>query len=758
MKAEVLRYPNALARLRRLGDRPELAKRFGFLTPMVPLAGRGSALPEEQAFSLLCRVEQNARDVWPDAKTALEQCMRLTEVGEKTLLLARYANKHFPGYVPTSELQLARGRVPLEDQTSKFSFEHLLVLVLFVNCNQRYGTPRSMTDLAAEMQTLPPKGSEIPKLKAYSDAPKTPVKYREAPFRDVAISSPGPIAQCTAEHVRTAIDVIRRSEIIDADISVNKRSAAEATDQTQSNEEKAAERCRYQSQFFYLTQLARPFDDDAKATHPPQSAFQANAKFDLTPWMCDVRRKPVWIDESWTNLNDQADEFLIDKLGDEVSQASGGERYVLVVGVDEDGVYGWQEEDYGKINRLFWLEPGDKDTMINIHKKVFKDAVKTEEDIYLEGRDVYNSDQSPTWMGGGVGMFPSRLSVKEASGEAEQTSDSYKMTMNGQRKLRYLRFLCDAADEPIVFILDAAPYNMYTDDEGEFNPHRSGTTLGDCEAFLKSEHDEYKKMKKKGAVPPMVALYLEHWTPAGKRRGTGALKESLIDRLKEMIPKPALTTLQIRVAEWGIRKIGYPHIILYLPVRMPEWDPVEFVFAQIKKYFRLHRELRFDVAGFPATMGVDGYRQLLLRMWARLERVRIQDCVRHVLGIYETEWTTGWGDAAQPKRLQTALQALLQDYETDVSLATRAKLKFLFPVAGERVDVRDTHDHTRSGHTPTRRGWAPDDARRQRASSNNSEPSDDSSYSGRVVAARGSADASSGKGNVKNRGKKRPRR
>lgn len=210
-----------------------------------------------------------------------------------------------------------------------------------------------------------------------------------------------------------------------------------------------------------------------------------------------------------------------------------------------------------------------------------------------------------------------------------------------------------------------------------------------------------------------MKLYLKHWTPEGERRKGGALREQLLQELQELIPKPPLTALQRKVAEIGMQKLGCPHMILYLPARMPEWDPVEFVFAQMKKYFRLHRELRFDSQNRVAGMGVEAYRALLVRMWARFERQRVADCFRHVMNTYEREWSIEPNADEAVRQHVEAMRAqiaeLIERYEVDVSVGTRSKHKFLFPVNGEVRELVDARGRPKTGLTPTRNRRRGDD-------------------------------------------------
>jgi hypothetical protein len=306
-----------------------------------------------------------------------------------------------------------------------------------------------------------------------------------------------------------------------------------------------------------------------------------------------------------------------------VNDAEGGERYVVCCAVDKKGFVGWEEQDYGTLNYLWMLPSKEGKGLTKLHVDAVKKAAENDEEELELGRDPPHGG---TFMGGGVAMFPSKTSSDEYYGVKKQNASSYKLTMDHNVKLDYMKKLCKSLDRPSIIVLDKATYNTVKPDIG-FNPHTPGTTLEEAVEFLTAE---YRKNKTSSFGVLLNKYYI---VPHGKdpiKRTTSAIKDDIIAELCELIEDPEFTLLQLLVAEAGIRQFGYPHLILILPVRMPSWDPVELVFAQMKQIFKMHRIVKFKKNGALAVMGLDEYRQALIRLWGYFEQEKVARCVEHV--------------------------------------------------------------------------------------------------------------------------------
>jgi hypothetical protein len=165
-----------------------------------------------------------------------------------------------------------------------------------------------------------------------------------------------------------------------------------------------------------------------------------------------------------------------------------------------------------------------------------------------------------------------------------------------------------------------------------------------------------------------------------------ALKHLLLGRMREIITKPNLNAQQLMAAEEGIRSFGVPHVIVYLPVRTPSWDPVELVFALLKTFYRQNRVPRMRNGAPVGAMGLQELRQLLTRVWGLFKPEVLTNIVDHVHGLYVKEFEA---DTPQGRLLQIEFQKRLLALNIDFSL-TRTRLPFRMTedVAPKEVDWR----------------------------------------------------------------------
>lgn len=219
-KASLLQETDVGARIRQAYGDPALAERAGFLTK-APFFG-GRAIPNPATISAMVRAAKRLREYKdndeepPNVATESGQVrliQELFEVGRPTAEWVKWiAKSSDASLVPTAALQDRRGPDPQLDRTGKLTYEHLVVLILLVNCGQKTASERSHDGIAAFLRALPKEGQPIPLLVAYLETDATEKLLKE--YLPIARSSPGPVAGCTAEHVRAGIKVINESPTI----------------------------------------------------------------------------------------------------------------------------------------------------------------------------------------------------------------------------------------------------------------------------------------------------------------------------------------------------------------------------------------------------------------------------------------------------------------------------------------------------------------------------------------------------------------
>lgn len=711
-KNEVLMLRSMKGRLDKALENVEQSLKAGLLVRPAELGGHGSAIPPPDALGVLQLIDHNLQEMvgkkikygqstiqFANVTDVIEFMQRVSGVSRDTMYNLRAASQAGLGVVQGVALQRRRGPDPRANGTNKFTLAHLLVLILYFNLNQKFAVDRSMAALASVFRSLPEAGSPIKVLLQYINHDATPAKFKEQEYRDVAKSSPGPIPDCTETHVNAAIGAINNSPDIEHYIIYCTREEGnrEGT-HTASVDQQAEERRKFQVDLHFYEYLAREWDGEAKREHQPQPRFKADRYFKLENWMRTCKRPIVYKDESWFNLNLTSSKIWIDKLGDSVFGTEGGERYVIFTAVTEDGFVGWRPDDYGKCNFIFDTRK-ETPSMQNKHLEAYRRAGKASEslnagELLPTGREPENKKMPFT---SGMMLFRSGQTAKEASGEQPQTASSYKTTFNGDTSLEYLLLVCETMNAPCVIVLDRAPYNMRKFPAGELDVYSFDVTLTEMEKFLK---DEYKKH---GGRSDYAEVYLKHYTAAGERiNKSAALKDILLAELREKIKEPSLTEIQIRLAEAGIRRFGYPHIVVYLPVRMPSWDPVEFIFAQFKHLFKRNRLLRLNKDGeIAGGQGANEYRECMVRSGASLTQANVMACVGHVHKLYEHEWTANPGNEDQARLLATDLDALLKSLGVETTPAMRSKMPFLFAALPQKV-LMDGKGRVKSGLTPTR--------------------------------------------------------
>jgi hypothetical protein len=138
----------------------------------------------------------------------------------------------------------------MQDHTEVTTRDHLLVLQMLVNLCQNFASDRSTIWLAEMMRSLPDEG--LPNLVSKAFV----VKFKTEEYAAVAGSSPGPVENCSDQHIRRAFEVLNRSTTIEK------------------------QRARREFQVEYLLNKFRPeWDAQARRQHPPRRNFEVNRDF-----------------------------------------------------------------------------------------------------------------------------------------------------------------------------------------------------------------------------------------------------------------------------------------------------------------------------------------------------------------------------------------------------------------------------------------------------------------------------------------------
>jgi hypothetical protein len=517
----------------------------------------------------------------------------------------------------------------------------------------------------------------------YVSNPQTMALFREdVDFQDVAKSSPGPVPDCTDAQVRAAFHCVNESNSIKHHISFTTREANKAQGSTlHTDDEKMASRRNFAVEIM-VNEVMLEWDHIARAAHPPQPNFVPNPNFALEPWMLKIRRTIVSKDETWINLAIKEKKIWADLEGEEIFDGKGGERYVVLTFVSRDGFVGWEPNDYGKNNNLFYLPKGTP--VLKEHIKAVKTAAGT------LGRDVVEADEKMAFGLGGVYMFPSKATAAELEGLAEMTASTYKKNMNHETMQQLFRHALRQLTCPALIISDNAPYNTCLQ-QGVFDVWASGVTLERATEFLKCCYEE-------DSDQPLAKLYEQYYDiETGKKHSHAPvkLKHIVLEKMREILKRPPLNAQQLMAAEEGIRKFGFPHVIVYLPVKTPSWDPVELVFALLKTYFKRNREPRMKNGAPLGSMGVSELRQLLTRVWSFFKPEILANIVDHVHGLYVAEFEA---ETPQAGMLHIDFRKRLQELDVNI-LLTRSKLPFRLVDVATPVEA-DWRGQQRSGLTP----------------------------------------------------------
>ena len=693
---EILLLPTVAKRLNfSLWDESsrDLAKRVGFVLPAPSLGGERGQIPSADALEVVRRVDRALREELP-WEQALVRTAEYTGIGRVTVAQVRKVDLEFDGaYVPGAALQRKRGPLDNEDHTDVMTREHLLVLQMQVNLCQKFASDRSTMGLADMMRNLPLQGLPNLPLKAFLASDQTMSKFKTEEYEFVAGSSPGPVMDCSDQQIRRAFEVLNRSGTIDVHIEFGTRERKKSQGSTlDSSDAKLAARREFQVEYF-MNKLLPEFDARARQQHPPQPNFEVGRDFRFEPWMLTTTRGVLFKDETWITMNMTTGDIWIDESGEDVADPKGGERYVVFTAVDADGFCTWERDDYGKNNHLYHMKCSD--TMYSKHVKGIKQASG------IVGREPDESERVDgfTFGIGGVYMFPCNMSAGE-----KETSDSYKRNMNGKEMGHMMRHMLKKLDTPHMIVCDNAPYNrVFSCEDGVFDVWQSTVTLGKAVEFLKDCYEE-------DAQAPLSKIYAKFYNPATgtKLPGVVAVKDDILALMRAEIKKPELSELQRLAAEVGIRTIGYPHLVLYLPARTPSWDPVELVFAQLKSYFRRHREPRMKDGAPVGSMGKAEFLKLLSRMWSFFDAGDIGRCFAHCEKLYEQEWDEDGDNELQARQLKKEFRTALNEAGIQVPAVTRGgDLAFLFQK--DSSPQKDNKGRVKSGLTPKRNNRRPAD-------------------------------------------------
>jgi hypothetical protein len=547
-------------------------------------------------------------------RTGLETCQRLVQlatksVGEKLL-------------VATDMLFMKPG--PEKGATIKnYSKQHCLCLAVLMNRNIVYNTDRTCSQLAVDLVQLPDLHESIPDLLEWIDSGVCFLKDdHKTQLRAVCCDSPGPI-WVSDEDVRRMISYINQSNEFYDYFEFADRTKVRSTgaSTTATSEEKEAAKVHFLSRL-WSNNVFKPFEND---DFVPSPAFTISTYLAFPAQMCKYRVS--YSDESWVAVGMRNNKIWLSRNGEQPEVGNDkGIRFVLILFADRNGIDSWSPDEYGK-KRDFCVR-FKQDSGVQARNKKALDAAKgtflPTEPLLSEDQKSFLEANPGFWFGrGGVYFWQIDPNAKNGKSSSDDESGSYKSNVASDNLLAIYKFQAHAAREPTIFVIDNAPYHKKT--EG-FSPHKIGITRREMVDFLKS-------------VPSSSHLG-EFWEANSKlnaknERVSSLKRDQLVTELKRMMPE-TITDLERALAEIGMRKFGVPHRVLYLPARYPEWNPVEFIWAFEKHYFKSNREQRQSSSGAAAgTMGVEGCRTLIVDMITALSEDIIRNCFRHVDDLME---------------------------------------------------------------------------------------------------------------------------
>jgi len=642
------------SRYTKIGADPALLKaavEAGFLEDDVVLGARGRVYSTE-TLTILKRVASTLAKDHPDLKKKelIAKIVEYTGIGRDTVWLAltvdafRLEGGEDRRFVPSARAYQKRGFNAQEAKTKSFTRGHLLVLVLYVNMNFQYKTLQGRPDLALVMRSLPAVGEPITILETYLRSRGCSRTMQYAEMRQVAASSPGPVVHCTVKMVRAAMDKINESPTIPHELLYGKVSAVPSEGTLIQN---VLEKQFELNTFLVAMEVNnhRPLWKAYKAK--PQPTFKCTPGYRHPPF-ADIQYQLVWTDETIVNKNTAREMGFHDSKGAGGSGSSGpGERVAIVLFLDRDGINGWSDEDYSKLQDLYFYPLASP---TKGPAKAWSDALK------FMCKEFVLPQNSTSWLPpfNPPGFTPPNASSFGRYGiyawEVKKGDDATHFSnMDNDLYVPILTKQALSWTRPTWCIMDQS--TVHGTIEG-FNPFRSDVTKVEAETFLRDKH----------ASEPLGEyglLYsgLFDTTKVPHTLKVKILAPELIAKIKGIMKTRPLSRVELALAEIGMRRFGVPHRVILIPVRMPDFDPCEFVFGVTKDDYKRRRFARFDAKGdLAGPQGMLEFRANVCRMFANIDQGQMRRCARHSEDIMRWHFTPPLGETPESKTLNEALE------------------------------------------------------------------------------------------------------
>jgi transposase len=478
-------------------------------------------------------------------------------------------------YAPTNSFYSRPGPVS-GGASSLYTEDHLYVLFTMMNKQIRMSADRPANAFADQLRALQPEGEPISDLVGYLEGR---VCFLTTDIRSkllaVCICSPGPIDvnEQTVYRMIQAFPFCGLGEVYYGDRTKVKSTGVSST---ASLEERRKQKIACAAQL-KINEVYRSFQ---QRDYQPNPNFGADEHYRLPEQNC--RLHVVFSDESWIAVGMRGDRIWLSRLGEQPEVGNDkGIRFVLICFADKHGIHTWKDEEYGKVRDFFVREnESSNSTSSKANTKKMKIAVQKArgekldtEALLADGQKHMNEEFKRSF--GRGGCFSWQISQKDDNNEGVEDDGlgSYKSNVSSENLLNVMIFQLLGAKRPTLLVLDNAAYHKKT---GGFSPFAANVRLRDCEEFLRQQ----------SPVSDLGVFWSKNSEPRFDGKVRSKLKKpELIEELKLLMARP-LSDLERKAAEIGIRQFGVPHRILFLPPRMPEWNPVEFIWAWAKHYYK----------------------------------------------------------------------------------------------------------------------------------------------------------------------------
>jgi hypothetical protein len=524
-------------------------------------------------------------------------------------------------YAPTNLFYSKPG--PMSGASSSlYTEDHLYVLFTMMNRHIRFAIDRPANELTNQLRALEPQGQPIVDLVSYLESDVCFISATtRAKLLAVCKSSPGPL-DVTAQTIYRMIGAFPLHNL--GEVYYGDRTKIRSTGV--SNAASAEARLKQKIQFAASMKINEIYRSFQQQHYQPDPGFIAHPGYCLPPQTCRLR--VVFSDESWIAVGMRGERIWLSTLGEQPEVGNDkGIRFVLIAFCDKDGIHNWTAPEYNKIRDFFAREseagPGSTNTKANTKKMTaaVQNARGETPDVTLfqtQAQKTMSEDLKRSF--GRGGCYTWQISQKNADNEDTEDDGrgSYKSNVSSDNLTNIIAFQLFGAKQPTLLVLDNAAYHKKT---GGFSPFAANVRLRDCEEFLIAQPADSK----------FGVFWANNSTTGSNCQVRSRLKkDQLIEKLKIMMDAP-LSDLERKVAEIGMRQFGVPHRILFLPPRMPEWNPVEFIWAWVKHYYVTNRLPKVNGKGEAVgNQNVELTRQAAIEALSAIPLNVARNCFRHI--------------------------------------------------------------------------------------------------------------------------------